>query len=132
MEEQQLNEQQTNKTNVQRETDKIIIRHFSGINTENFQLKKANGKKIQFNIFKLNGIYYVNINGEHMMDYRKFINIQSIINDNDDVKIQNVYIGEIKIENCDIDLVKKALVVMAEWMKKNVSWLNYIMYIIFH
>jgi hypothetical protein len=112
--------------------NKIIIRHYSGINTENFQLKKANGKRIQFSIFKLNGMYYVNINGEHIMDYRRFISIQSITNDNTDVKIQNVYIGELKIVNCDIDLVKKSLIIMAEWMKKNVSWLNYIMYVIFH
>jgi hypothetical protein len=111
---------------------KILIKHFSGINTDNFIIRKFNGKKMEFSFFKLNGVYYININGHHIIDYKRFINIQQISNENDDVKIKNSYIGEIVLVNCDIDIVHKSLTVMADWMKSKTSFFKEIMYFLFN
>lgn len=96
---------------------KILIKHFSGINTDNFIIKKFNGKTMEFSFFKLNGIYYININGHHIIDYKHFINIQHISKLDEHVKIKNPYIGEIILYNCDVDIVHKALTIMSDWMK---------------
>ena len=53
---------------------KIFIKQYSGVNTDNFVISKADGKKVSFSFFTTNGIYYINLNGEHIMDYNKFIN----------------------------------------------------------
>ena len=46
--------------------DKCLIKQYRGNNTENFILKKDN-YIIKFGFFKLNGTYYVNINGENIV-----------------------------------------------------------------
>lgn len=112
---------------------KLIIKQYTGINSENFVIKKFDGKKISFSFFKLNGIYYVNINGEHVIDYRKFINIQQISKiDNDSIKLKNLYIGEIIIHNCDPEMFYKALSTMYDYMKIKSNYISDFMYFIFH
>lgn len=110
----------------------ILVKQFSGTNTDNFIIKKYNGKRLHFSFFKINGIYYININGCHIIDYKHFINIQQISNIDDNVKIRNPYIGEIILVNCDIDIIQKALTIMSEWIKTKTSIVNEIMYYIFH
>lgn len=114
-----------------RELDgKIVIKYFTGVNTENYILKKHN-KKIEFSFFKINGIYYVNINGNHIIDYKKFSNgIQQISNLSDSVIIRNYYFGEILLNNCDAELVYKALQIMKDWIKGKNSFLKNIWYYI--
>lgn len=111
---------------------KILIKQFSGTNTDNFVIKKYNGKRLQFSFFKINGIYYVNINGCHIIDYKHFINIQHISNVDDNVKIKNPYIGEIVLFNCDVDIIQRSLTVMAEWIRTKQSIINDLAYYIFH
>lgn len=111
---------------------KILIKHFSGLNCENFVIKKYNGKKIEFSLFKLNGIYYVNLNGHHIIDYKRFINVQYISNDGDDVKLRNPCFGEITLKGGDAEVVQKAMVLMAAEMKKRSSWFNDFLYCILH
>ena len=77
--------------------------------------------------------YYININGHHMIDYKKFVNIQQISKINeDDIKIKNIYVGDIILYNCDIDIVHKALDVMARFMNDKKSFVIDLMYHIFH
>jgi hypothetical protein len=114
---------------------KILIKQFSGLNTDNFIIKKFNGKRLEFSFFKLNGVYYININGCHIIDYKHFINIQHISkDDNDDknVKIKNRSIGDMILIDCDVDIVHKALTVMSDWMKSKQNTFNDFMYYIFH
>jgi hypothetical protein len=112
---------------------KILVKHFAGVNSDNFLVKKIDGRKIEFSFFKLNGIYYVNINGHHMIDYKKFVNIQSILSDGDNnIKIKNVFVGEIFIPNCDLEIMKKALLIMNEWMKRKSWWFTDLVYFFFH
>jgi hypothetical protein len=115
---------------------KLLIKQFSGTNCENYIVKKYNGRKIEFSLFKLNGVYYVNLNGNHIIDYRKFTNIQYLsnieIHEKMSVKLGNPYVGEILIENCDVDVIHKSLEIMSEWMRKKASWFGDFMYFVFH
>lgn len=126
------NSKNGNITEFKESDGKIIVKQFSGTNTENFIIKKFNGKRLEFSFFKLNGIYYININGCHIIDYKHFINIQHITKIEEDVKIKNPYIGEILLINCDIDIVHKALTIMSDWIKSKQNTINDIMYYIFH
>lgn len=110
----------------------ILVRHFSGVNSENFLIKKADGKCMGFAFIKINGVQYVNLNGHHMIDYRKFIHIQSVSNEGENVRMKNFFIGDVLLLNCDVEIFQKALEIMARWMKNNVKWLNDIVYYIFH
>lgn len=111
---------------------RILIKHFSGVNSENFLVRKVNGKQMQFAFIKLHGVYYVNINGHHIIDYKKFRHIQSISDIDHDVKINNLYIGEIVLLNCDTEIVYKALNVMHKWMKRKSWWLEDLLYYVFN
>ena len=111
---------------------KILIKEFSGLNSDNFIIKKYNKKKLEFSFFKINGMYYVNINGHHIIDYKRFINIQKISKTGEDVKISNPFIGDIILYNCDVDMVYKALTIMSDWIKSRTSIFKDLMYLIFH
>ena len=112
---------------------KLIIKQYTGINTDNFLITKHDGKRISFSFFTMNGIYYINLNGEHVMDYNKFIRIKKIsYNTNDNIlKISHTHFGDIYIQNCDVIVFKKALHEMNVWMKNKKSILSNILYYIF-
>lgn len=124
-------------TELKEHEGKLIIKQYSGINSDNFIIKKYDGKKISFSFFKLNGIYYININGEHIIDYKKFVNIQQIskIESEDDkissIKVKNAYIGDIIIHNCDPEIFQKALSVMSNYMKNKSSYVSDLMHFVF-
>jgi len=112
---------------------RLIIKQYSGLNTDNFIIKKIDGKKIAFSFFKINGIHYVNINGEHIIDYRKFINIQQISNyDIDSIKIKNTFIGDLILNNCDTEIMYKALKIMDRHMKNKNSYYSDVIYFMFN
>uniref|UniRef100_A0A6C0E4B1 Uncharacterized protein n=1 Tax=viral metagenome TaxID=1070528 RepID=A0A6C0E4B1_9ZZZZ len=121
---------------------KIVVKHFSGLNTDNYVLKKGDGKKLSFSSFKINGIYYVNINGYHIVDYKKFVSgIKQISDENEtrvepqlqsdsSVIIKNSYFGQIKLRNCDVELCYKAITIMKESMKGKITfWKNIYYYL---
>jgi hypothetical protein len=87
---------------------------------------------LDFCFFKLNGIYYININGCHIIDYKNFIHIHHISQKDENVSIKNTFIGEIILINCDVDMVYKGLTIMSDWIKSKQSMLNDIIYYIFH
>lgn len=101
---------------------KILIKHFIGTNTDNFVLKKGNGCEFKFSIFKINNIYYININGCHIIDYKRFTKIEQIIEENGFVKIRNKEFGEIIIQNCELDLFKKGLDIMDHFIRSRSSF----------
>jgi hypothetical protein len=112
----------------------LVIKQYSGIKSDNFVIKKFNGNKLAFSFFKLNGIYYVNINGEHILDYKRFINIQQVskLENEKGIRIKNVYIGEIIIPNCDTEIFQKALNVMDNYMKNKTSYMSDFIHFLFH
>jgi hypothetical protein len=109
----------------------FIFKQYSGLNTENFLFRKNNGCILHISLFKLNGIYYININNEHIIDYKRFKNIQCISQVENNIIIKNSYIGQLKISNCDVELFKKALFILAEWMKKKSYWFTDFLYYFF-
>lgn len=115
-------------------TTKLTIKQYSGINIDNFVISNSNGKKISFGFFTINGIYYINLNGEHIIDYYKFIQIKKISYDAKDnyLKITNAQLGDIYIPNCDTEIFKKALSEMNKWMKNKHSILTSLYYYIFN
>lgn len=112
---------------------KLFIKQYSGINTENFIISKANGKKISFSIFKINGIYYINLNGEHIIDYNKFIHIKkfSYNPEKNTLKITNTHFGDIYISNCDLDIFNKTMLEISNYMQNKTSILSNLFYYIF-
>jgi hypothetical protein len=122
-----------NVTTEFKESDgKLIVKQFSGTNTDNFIIKKFNNKRLEFSFFKLNGIYYININSFHIIDYKRFINIEHITKEDENVRIKNPFIGDILLLNCDVDIVYKALRIMADWMKNKKSIFRDFLYFLFH
>lgn len=130
-----INKRGDDTTELKEHDGKLLVKHFSGLNTDNFVIKKFDGQKITFSFFKLNGIQYVNVNGQHLIDYKKFIHIQQIskvdtlINEPIAIKIKNSYIGDLIIYNCDVDVFHKALHVMNNYMKnQSKSYLSEFIY----
>lgn len=117
---------------------RLIIKQYSGINTDNFVIKKMDGKRLSFSFFKINGIHYININGEHIIDYKRFVNIQQISKyditgvDTESIKVKNGFIGDIIIHNCDPEIFKKSLDIMAKYMKHKNNYISDFIYFIFH
>lgn len=114
--------------------NKIIIKHYSGINTDNYEIKRVNDNemKLWFTFSKINNIIYVIINNEHMIEYKKFIRIEQISAINEyDTKIRIRDIGDIKLKNCTSDMVKKALEIMEGYYSKRRSYIRDLMDIIF-
>lgn len=111
----------------------LIIKQYSGHNSDNFIIKKFDGKQLSFSFFKINGIHYVNIDNKHIIDYKKFVNIQHISNlegETPAIKISNVHVGVLIIHNCDIEIFSKALSVMSNYMKNHKSsYFSQLMYI---
>lgn len=98
---------------------KFSIKHYSGINTDNWVINKyVNGIKygMSFSFFKLNKTQYVNINGEHIIEYSKFTCIEHVSNGHECAIIKNVYVGDIILQKCDVDIVKKALEIMIKYI----------------
>lgn len=114
----------------------LIIKQYSGINTDNFVIKKFDGKKMVFSFFKLNRTQYISINGEHIFDYNKFIKIQQISKIDSElansIKISNVYIGDFIIYNCDLEIFKKALDIMNIYMKNHKTYMKDFVYFLFN
>lgn len=111
---------------------KLTIKQYYGINTDNFIISKDDGRNLKFGIFSINGIYYINLNGEHIIDYYKFIQIKKVsYNENDNIlKISNKYLDDIHVHNCDLDIFRKALSEMNTWMKNKKSVISNILYYI--
>jgi hypothetical protein len=111
---------------------KLIIKQYSGINTDNFVIKKLDGKKISFSFFKINGIFYVNINGEHIIDYKKFVNIQQVSKQENNIQVKNTFIGDIIIYNCDVEIFSKSLSIMNKFMKNKKNYYSDFAYFLFN
>lgn len=115
-------------------SDKIIIQQYTGRNTENFKLI-SNKYILTLSLFKLNHIWYININSDNILDYKQFIRFQRIetLNDNN-IKIYNSYIGDLIIPNCNVGLFQKSIKIISNWMKDNhpTSLWNDFLYFFFH
>ena len=118
---------------------KLYIKQSSGINTENFtifKLEKNPGQTLQlsFSVFYLNGIYYISLNNEHIIDYKKFISIEKLSYDSqlNILKVTNSHYGDLYIKNCDLDIFNKSLLELNKYMKDKTNFLYNISYYFLH
>jgi hypothetical protein len=114
-------ENRDNTTGLFEFDNNIVIKHFFGVQSENFILMRGS-KRLKFSIIKLNGSFYINLNGEHIIEYTKFISISYLNNIDNNVKIKSKYFGELIIENCDIHLVTKSIEIITRELKNRYKW----------
>lgn len=96
----------------------IYIKEYPGAGgSTNIKLSRA-GQQIHFNWYRLHGMYFVNINGEHIFDFNRLCLIDHISNVGNDCVIQNSDLGEIMIPNCSVKLFEKALFFVEQRIKK--------------
>ena len=98
-------------------SDKVVIQQYSGTNTENFRFASTNST-LFLSLFKLNGIWYININGEHVVNYKQFIRFQRVENTQSGIQIINNFCGNMNITNCKSDVFCKSISVISNWMKQ--------------
>jgi hypothetical protein len=79
--------------------------------------------QLKLNYYKLNNIVYVNVNGEHLFDFKILLLIDWTSNINNDdtthLCIKHSKLGEIIIKNCNVEMFQKGLHVINEWVNKN-------------
>jgi hypothetical protein len=84
--------------------------------------------QLKLNYYKLNNIVYVNINGEHLFDFKILLLIDCISNINENntinLNIKHSKLGEIIIKNCNIEMFQKGLHIINEWVNKNKNFLK--------
>ncbi len=111
----------------------LIIKQYSGINSDNYIIKKINTNlSISFSIFKLNKEYYISINGDNVINYRKFKNIKHIFQLKDCVVIKNNFLDDVIIRNCDMDIVKRFLSIITGKMKSKGNFIKEFIFNIFY
>lgn len=111
----------------------ILVKQYSGINSDNYIIKKLNTDiSLMFSIFKLNGNYYISINGDNVINYRKFKNIKQIVQNKDCIIIKNNFLDDIIIKNCDMDIVRRFLTIVTREMQSKNSFIKEFIYNIFY
>ena len=51
--------------------------HLKSGSIDKFSIVKGD-KKLEFAFFKANGIYFININNDHIIDYKQFCKVKSL------------------------------------------------------
>lgn len=100
----------------------IDITQYKSYNSNVLVLKRDN-LKIKFNYYKLNGSIFVNINGEHLFDFKVLLLIDLVTNKKEgetmNIVIKHCKLGEITIRNCNVDMFQKGLHIINDWVNKN-------------
>lgn len=124
--------------------NEMYIKNYSGENSYNISIKKniknqqsdIKTLKIHFNFFKLNGIFFVNINGENLFDFKKLVLIDYIkeiknVENVDSIRliIKNSELGELIIDNCDVQMFQKGMKLLNEWKRKKKKFLDILNFI---
>jgi hypothetical protein len=100
----------------------LEIKQYKSFNSNVILITKDN-LQLKLNYYKLNNIVYVNINGEHLFDFKILLLIDWTSNINKDdtthLSIKHSKLGEIIIKNCNVEMFQKGLYIINEWVNKN-------------
>lgn len=107
-----------------------VIEHKKGIHVKQYKSYNSNvllltkdNLKIKFNYYKLNSIVFININGEHLFDFKVLLLIDMLTNisniDSTNLSIKHSKLGEIIIQNCNVEMFEKGICIINEWVEKN-------------
>jgi hypothetical protein len=108
--------------------DNILLRHTTGVNSENYILAQQNGLQVKFSVVDIEGMYYVSINNEHVLDYKKFMLFECVKNIGRDTVIEYVYTDDIVIKNCNVFLIHKMIDILQDNLKKKIGMFYNIKY----
>ena len=112
----------------------ILIRYTSGLNSENYVAAKQSGLQIKFSIVLIEGTYYIGINGEHLVDYKKFVTFKNIEQDNTrehpSVRIRWGQGECIVLNMCDTELMNVMIHKIQDVMKSKIGVMYTAMYYI--
>lgn len=96
---------------------------------EQYIIANNKGQKVILIFFKLNGIFYININKYMTIDLKRFLHIEHVLHDiynntntNTNIAIKTVYVGTLILQNCDMNLAHKMLEFIEKWNEKNCDW----------
>ncbi len=100
----------------------LEIKQYKSYNT-NVLLITKDKLQLKLNYYKLNNMVYVNINGEHLFDFKILLLIDLITNINENnttnINIKHSKLGEIIIKNCNVEMFQKGLHIINEWVNQN-------------
>lgn len=95
---------------------------------EKYVIANKKGQRVTLVFFKLNGIYYININRYITIDLKRFLYIEYIVTQetpdisNENIEIKTMYDQTLKLLNCDISLAHKMLDFIEKWNYRNCNW----------
>lgn len=112
--------------------DKVNVEHSKSGTSDKFVVSTPE-KKLEFTFFKANGIYFVNINNMHIIDYKQFCKVKNItqMNNGKDITL-SIGTSTLLLKDCDVQMIQKALIVMSDFMKTKSSLYKDLMYVLFH
>lgn len=111
----------------------IQIKQYIGLNTDNehgtqnFTLIKHSAidntrLRLYFMLYRIGSRHYININNTHVVEIRKFLMIKKMsIEMTECVAIVNSALGEIVIDNCDMDMIHKCIQITEKYLENNKS-----------
>ena len=101
----------------------ISVKQYKSYNSNVLILSK-NDLRIKFNYYKINNKIFININGEHLFEFKVLIGIDMLSNKDKTLIIKHGKLGEIIIKDCDIELFEKGMMIINEWVGKNRSYIK--------
>lgn len=117
-------------------SEEISVKHTNNGTADKFVVSTSS-KKLELTFFKANGIYFVNINNAHIIDYKQFAKVKNItqMHNGKDITLSigsGSASASLLIKDCDVEMIQKALIVMSEFMKTKSSLYKDLIYILFH
>jgi hypothetical protein len=130
--------------NYNKSTEKngLYIKQYIGINTNdkkgtlNYKMSMYGIDsiilKLYITLYKIGKTSFININNVHVMEIKKFLMINKMVQSNDCVMMKNINWGEIVIENCNIVMINKCIKLSEQYFNDNnkMTFMDYIEYII--
>lgn len=110
--------------------ENVLSRHTSGYNSDNYTLAQQNGSQVKFSVVKIESMYYVSINNEYVLDYKKFMMFDRISYTGKDTVIYYMYMPCIVVKGCDVSMVNKMISILQDNIKQKIGFLYNIKYYI--
>ena len=90
----------------------LIIKQYTTTDKVHHIIIQSDEKQIECTLFKLNNKTYLNINDTCIIDYKKFIKIQSMVQIESDISIKYNNSDELVILNVTIEMFYKLLLIL--------------------
>jgi hypothetical protein len=120
--------------------NEVYIKEWIGLNSEHktgtnsytlYKYIDDNIKlKLNFMLYKIQKRHYINVNNTYLSELDKFLMIKNIVSMSTTVYINNSQMGEVILENCDMDLINKCIGIIQVYQTNNPrTFMDYIDFI---